>query len=376
MGQIDPIILQESFDRRRKADYTHKQLYKRLRMKRKITIKDIAEFASVSPSTVSRSLNGSTRIGKETRERIQRIALDHGFTFDTSARSLITRKTGVIGLIYPEHFNEYQYSFYLTLLMNKIRDSLEEHEYDLIVKFKENRSTGANNIRYLVNSNKVDGLLIVHSTVDQADFDFLHENDVPFVLLQAKQNLASIDEENWVFADHKKGGYIATSHLIGLGHTSILCLMLESPQKQFGERTEGYKEALRNNNLSVDDERIVVCDGTFESSYNLILENRALIGKVSAIFSQTDIMALGAIEALNDIGMSVPEDIAIVAYDDIEFGKHFRPRLTTVHQPRDQLAIIGCDRLREMLAESEATPPMQRLVEPYLIVRESCGAER
>lgn len=345
-------------------------------MKRKITIKDIAEFANVSPSTVSRSLNGSTRIGKETRERIKRIAVERGFSFDTSARSLITRKTGVIGLIYPDHFNEYQYSFYLTLLMNKIRDSLEEHEYDLIVKFKENRSTGKNNIRYLVNSNKVDGLLIVHSMVEQADFDFLHENDVPFVLVQAKQNYADIDSENWVFADHKKGGYIATSHLISLGHSSILCLALDSPQQQFAERTQGYREALQNNSIPIDERRIVLCDGTFESSYSLISDNRSAIGEITAIFSQTDIMALGAIEALDDIGLSVPGDVAVVSYDDIEFGKHFRPKLTTVHQPRDQLAVIGCDRLREMLEEPNPTGPMQRLVEPYLIVRESCGADR
>lgn len=345
-------------------------------MKRRITIKDIAEFANVSPSTVSRSLNGSTRIGKETRERIKQIALERGFTFDTSARSLITRKTGVIGLILPEHFNEYQYSFYLTLLMNKIRDSLEEYEYDLIVKFRENRSTGENTIRYLVNSTKVDGLLIVHPMVDQPDLDFLHDNDVPFVLLQARPNDAAIERENWVFADHRKGGYIATSHLIGLGHSDILCLMLDSPQTQFAERTEGYRDALRDNSIPPVDERIVLCDGAFESSYNLVLENRSLIEGVSAIFSQTDIMALGAIGALHDIGISVPGDIAVVSYDDIEFGKHFRPRLTTVHQPRDQIAILGCERLKQMIEAPEPTFPMQRLLEPYLIVRESCGAQR
>lgn len=345
-------------------------------MKRKLTIKDIAELANVSPSTVSRSLNGNTRIGKDTREKIKRIAIEHGFSFDTNARSLITHKTGVVGLIYPDHFRKYQHSFFLTLLMNKIRDSLEEHEYDLIVKFKENQTTGQSNIRYLVNSNKVDGLLIVHSELEQADFDFLHEKDVPFVLLQAKQNYADMGRENWVFADHRKGGYIATSHLIGLGHTNILCLMVDSPQQQFAERTEGYRQSLEDNNIPVNEERIMLCDGTFENGYRLVREHRSSVKKVTAIFAQTDIMALGAIEALHDIGVSVPGDIAVVAYDDIEFGKHFRPKLTTVRQPRDQLAVLACERLREMLNEVEPSMPMQRLIEPYLIVRESCGAER
>jgi LacI family transcriptional regulator len=315
-------------------------------------------------------------VAEKTRKRIQEIAVEYGFSFNTSARSLITKKTGIIGLIYPEHFYEYQHSFYLTLLMNKIRDILEEYSYDLILKMRENASTGENNIRYLVNSKKVDGLILVHSKIEQSELDFLHENGVPFVLLQARQHYVNIERENWIFVDHRKGGYIATNHLIGLGHSSILCLMLDSPQIQFAERTKGYQEALEDNNIQGEKEKIVLCDGTFECSFNLVMERRDLIHSVTAIFAQTDIMALGAIEALREIGISVPEDMAVVAYDDIEFGKHFRPKLTTIHQPRDQLAVLGCDRLREMLETGEFQPPMQRLIEPYLIVRESCGAER
>ncbi len=345
-------------------------------MKKNITIKDIAEIAQVSASTVSRGLNDSPLVAEETRHRIKKIALEHGFSFNTSARSLITRKTGTIGMIYPEHFNEYQYSFYLTLLMNKIRDELEEHEYDLIVKFRTNKSGTVNNIRQLVNGKKVDGLILVHSKMKQDDLDFLHDNGVPFVLLQARQYYVNIERENWVFVDHRKGGYIATNHLIGLGHSSILCLMLDSPQYQFAERTEGYKQALRDNNINVDEKKIIMCDGTFECSYNMVIENQELIDNISAIFAQTDIMALGAIEALQDLGYSVPDDVAIVSYDDIEFGKHFRPKLSTIHQPRDQLAVLGCERLLEMLESGGTEPPMQRLIEPYLIVRETCGAER
>ncbi|MFO7730754.1 MAG: LacI family DNA-binding transcriptional regulator [Spirochaetia bacterium] len=345
-------------------------------MKRNITIKDIAQLAHVSASTVSRGLNDSPLVAEETRVRIQKIALEHGFSFNTSARSLITRKTGIIGLIYPEHFNEYQHSFYLTLLMNKIRDELEEHEYDLVVKFRTNKNGTVNNIRHLVNGKKVDGLILVHSKIEQEDLDFLHENGVPFVLLQARQYYVNIDRENWVFVNHRKGGYIAANHLISLGHTSILCMMLDSPQYQFTERTEGYKQALQDNHLQVDEDKIVLCDGTFEASFNFITEQQELMKQVTAIFAQTDIMALGAIEALQGLGLSVPKDIAVVAYDDIEFGKHFRPKLSTIHQPRDQLAVLGCERLLEMLDSGSTNPPMQRLIEPYLIVRESCGAER
>lgn len=350
---------------------------------RRITIKDIARMARVSPSTVSRSLNDSPLIPEATRNRIKKVALELGFNFNASAQSLITRKTGTVCLIYPDFFNEYQYSLYLTLLMNKIRDELEANRYDLLLKFKRNKSTGEDNIRYLVARKKVDAFIIAHPDIEQQDLDFLHQADVPFVLLQSRQQGCNIEKENWVFVNHKKGGYIATNHLVNLGHRAILCLTLETSDMVFADRTQGYRDALSDYHIPVNEELIVTCDGTFEDGYNLVEKHPELISSVGAIFSQTDIMALGAIEALHERGYKVPGDISVVAYDDIEFGKHFRPKLTTIHQPREQLAILACKQIVELLerkgkrkGEDKKHAILQKYLEPYLIVRESCGADR
>jgi LacI family transcriptional regulator len=354
-------------------------------MQRRLTIRDIARIAEVSPSTVSRSLNDSPLVSSETKARIREIAERGNFSFNATARSLVTRRTGIIGLICPDSFDEYQYSLHLTLLINQIRRILETGDLDLIVKFRYD-ANGENSIRHLLNSNKVDGLIVINPDITEGEVAFIHDQRIPLVFVQAIPPHLDLDHENYVFADHVAGGTIATDHLIRLGHEQIICFTVDTPEGSFGERTEGYRQALRDHNIPVDDELIEGGDGTFEFGYYYARGNaQRLRGGATAIFSQTDIMALGAIEGLWDSGLQVPRDVAIVSYDDIGFGKDFRPRLTTVHQPRDRLAVAACNRLREMLqadtyptvaTEAETTRLLQRRVQPYLVVRESCGAER
>ena len=381
------------------------------RMQKRLTIRDIARIADVSPSTVSRSLNDSPLVADATKARIREIAEEGNFTFNASARSLVTRRTGIIGLICPDSFDEYQYSLHLTMLINQIRRILETTDLDLIVKFREDAS-GRNSIHQLLDSGKVDGLIVINPDITADELAYVHSYRMPLVFVQAIPPGVDLSRENYVFADHVAGGTIATDHLIRLGHENILCFTVDTPEGSFHERTEGYRRALQDHGLRVDDELIRVGDGTFEFGYQFAARNaeRFRTG-VTAIFSQTDIMALGAIEGLWDSGLEVPRDVAIVSYDDIGFGKDFRPRLTTVHQPRDRLAFAACRRLGELLDELPREAPtaarmtgrvlqesgataraagvatlsspelrqeelLQRRVQPYLVVRESCGAER
>jgi LacI family transcriptional regulator len=372
-------------------------------MQRRLTIRDIARIAEVSPSTVSRSLNDSRLVSAETKARIREIAERGNFSFNATARSLVTQRTGIVGLICPDSFDEYQYSLHLTLLINQIRRTLETEDRDLIVKFRHD-ANDENSIRHLLNSRKVDGLIVINPDITPEEVTFIHDQRIPVVFVQAIPPYLDLDTENYVFADHVAGGTIATNHLIRHGHERIVCFTVDTHEGSFGERTEGYRQALRDHDLPVDEELIVVGDGTFEFGYQFVLDHAEHFReRVTAVFSQTDIMALGAIEGLWDSGLQVPRDVAIVSYDDIGFGKDFRPRLTTVHQPRDRLAVAACRRLGELLdaprssarsalnaaamasdevggaalaAPQEHSALLQRRVQPYLVVRESCGAER
>lgn len=353
-------------------------------MQRRLTIRDIARIADVSPSTVSRSLNDSPLVAEETKTRIRDIAERGNFSFNATARSLVMQRTGIVGLICPDSFDEYQYSLHLTLLINQIRRILETADLDLIVKFRRD-ATGENSIRHLLDSRKVDALIIINPDITAEELDYIHDHRMPAVFVQAIPPYVDLAGENYVFADHVAGGTIATDHLIRLGHRRILCFTVDTEEGSFHERTDGYRRALSDHGLAVDEDLVTVGNGTFEFGYQFVVQNAGRFRDgITAIFSQTDIMALGAIEGLWDIGLQVPHDIAIVSYDDIGFGKDFRPRLTTVHQPRDRLAVAACRRLEELLGESRTKPAaaeagselMQRRVQPYLVVRESCGAER
>jgi LacI family transcriptional regulator len=342
-------------------------------------------------------------VSTQTKARIREIAERGNFSFNATARSLVTQRTGIVGLICPDSFDEYQYSLHLTLLINQIRRTLETEDRDLIVKFRCD-ANGENSIRQLLNSRKVDGLIVINPDITPEEVAFIHDQRIPVVFVQAIPPYLDLNTENYVFADHVAGGTIATNHLIRQGHEHIVCFTVDTHEGSFAERTEGYRQALHDHDLPVDETLIATGDGTFEFGYQFVIDHAASFrGGITGVFSQTDIMALGAIEGLWDSGLQVPRDVAIVSYDDIGFGKDFRPRLTTVHQPRDRLAVAACRRLGELLdaprssgssalngaavasgevngaalaGPKESATLLQRRVQPYLVVRESCGAER
>ena len=362
----------------------------------RITIKDIARIAGVSHSTVSRSLNDSPLISKDTKERIQRIAAAEGFEFNASAQSLSTSRTGTVGIVYPELFDTFGNTLYLGLLVTGIRHALEEVSLDSLGIFPVNQYTGESNIKKLITRRKVDGLLIIHPEIDPDDWEFILASGVPFVVLHFKPRSHDYSTMNCFFTDHVDGGYQATKHLITLGCKNILTLTEDSKELQFKERTQGYRNALNEAGIETMPNYIIGGNCSFEFGYETMMRNRHLISKLDGIFAQADIMALGAIEALRVLGVDVPGDIKVVGYDDTELGKYFRPRLTTVHQPREEHAQLACSRLIEMIGvynqqskvkrkenqekkegqdEQYVDEPVQEVLKPRLVVRESCGSK-
>jgi LacI family transcriptional regulator len=339
---------------------------------KKVTIKDIARIAGVSHSTVSRSLNDSPNVSEKTKRTIKRIARDLNFEFNANARSLSTNKTGSIGVIYPEIFERFGSFYYIELLLRAVRHSLEQASMDSIITFSKNNFTGESNVQKLVSRRKVDGLLIIHPYISNEDWEFITQRHVPFVLLHFKPRNISYSDMDYIFVDHEQGGYLATDHLIRNGCRNILCINEDSPELQFIERMAGYKRAHLERDLPVHNRNVLYGSCTYEYGYQTVMDRRGVLSEIDGIFAEADIMAMGAIAALLDLGLKVPEDVAVVGYDDIEFGRIFRPSLTTVHQPREQLVADACQRLVNMIGGS-AGEPLQEMIQPTLVVRESCG---
>ncbi len=339
-----------------------------------ITTKDLARLAGVSQSTVSRSLNNSPSISEKTRNRILQIAQEQGFEFNANARGLSTNRTDTIGIIYPEDFTDLSYHLFLSFLHNDLRESLERKNFDMITSFAQNRFSGANNIKKLIIQRKVDGLIIVRSRLDPETMTFLQGSGIPFVFLHYYD--PSIEQMDRVYTDHLHGGMIATEHLLSLGHKRILCITTAGEGTEYEYRTDGYRLALQKYGIGIDEKLILQNNGSFKATYNQFLEEPDRIKGVTAIFAQKDIMALGVIEALAQMNIRVPKDIAMVGYDNIELGTYFRPYLTTVHQPREQITRLACERLLELIASKRVKRGKEIKIRPKLIIRESCGAFR
>jgi len=337
-----------------------------------ITTKDIAKIAGVSQSTVSRCLNDSKLISEETKNRIKEIAAQYGFEFNANARSLSTNKTGTIGVIYPENFNDFSNNLYLSSLHNQLRDSLEKENLDLIVSFANNRYTGQSNIRRMVLRKKVDGLIIVRNDIDNETLMFLNKSKIPFIFMHHFIDDPDLSNIDIIASDHEYGGYLAGRYLAGLGHRNIACIAVKGIGTEYDERTSGFKAALKDSKLTFDDRFLFYGDSTFKSGYSAVRENIDAIKGITAMFVHNDIMALGAIEALKEYGLKVPDDVSIIGYDDIELCTYFKPYLTTIHQQREEIARLACERLVELLkAKRPKTKKIVRL-KPNLVIRDSC----
>lgn len=335
----------------------------------RVTMKDIARIAGTSLSTVSRSLNDNPSISADTRARIKAIAKAYGFEINVSARSLATKRNSTVGVIYPESLDSEDNFYYAGILLRNIREILEEAALDPLVSFTRNSVTGESNIRRLLGQGKVDGLLLIQPFFESADLAAVKESGLPFVLLHFLPEGISYENVNYVYADHVHGGKIATEHLLASGCRRILCLT--ERERQFRERTEGYRRAHGEAGIPLYEELICSVDSTYEAGYEAVLSNRGRLKTVDGIFVQADIAAVGALAALRELGIRVPEDMPLVGYDDIRMARLISPPLTTVHQPHRELVRRACHRLVEMLSGSGGKAPLQHTVAPWLVVRES-----
>ncbi|MGF9916112.1 LacI family DNA-binding transcriptional regulator [Paenibacillus ehimensis] len=340
-----------------------------------ITTKDIARLANVSQSIVSRCLNNSPMISEETKKRIMKIAEENGFQFNASARSLITNKTGTIAVILPKILAGYGFDVHTKSWQDGIIERLERMEFDVIVSFFENRFTKQNNIKKLIAAKKVDGLVIMQPDLDDETVNFLEKSDVPYVFCKYLPGAYQSKEVDFIYVDQFQGGYLASDHLIKLGHKNILCVSANIEGDAFALRTEGFKAALHDNHLAFHEKLLFFGDSTFKSGYQAIKENIQVLKDITAVFAQNDLMALGAISALKESGIRVPNDIAVVGYDDIELCTFFSPYLTTIHQPIKETAKLTCDRLVGLLHAKQPAERRQMKIAPNLVIRESCGSK-
>ena len=350
------------------------------------TLRDVAEAAGVSMATVSRSLNDSTLIPESTRRRVRAVADQLGFEFNAHARSLITRRVGTIGIILPPDYDRFGVQMYHGTLHSALRSVLECNDIDLIVAFLTNHFSGRNNVRKLVGRKKVDGLIIVQPVFERDLIEFLRSKEIPFVFSHYPPPEECPADVDIIYPDNELGGLLAARHLVSIGRKRILCISAKGDRPHHREwdlRMEGVRRGLREAGITLGPEDELRGDMTLDSGHDLVRSKGAGLRDYDGILALNDLMAIGAILAAREIGLDVPGDLAVVGYDDTDIAAAMRPRLTTIHQPREELSLITCERLLELVrsrhADSSprvgARPPAEAarriVLSPKLVVRDT-----
>ncbi|MBV9231550.1 MAG: LacI family DNA-binding transcriptional regulator [Chloroflexi bacterium] len=326
-----------------------------------VTIYDIAKVAGVGKSTVANVLSGKGKASEATRQRVLQCAQELGYRPNALARNLSQRKTLTTALILPTVANP----FYPEII-DAIENIVREHEYQtLFCNTHYDFALGRQQMERLM-SRWVDGYIIMGGSMDIADITRYFQQGHPIVLCDWQEN-ESPQGIPHVSVDFYRAGQLAAEHLLALGHRRI-AVIVDEPQQTL--RLEGFRSILQAASISLPHEMIEKGDSTLESGYTATQKLLACPERPTAIFATTDWMALGAMEAVMDAELRVPQDISIIGLDDIVVSAHLRPPLTTVAIPKFQLAQEATELLFDQI-NGDKDMPVSRLVEPYLVLRRS-----
>lgn len=333
------------------------------------TLKEIARRTGKSITTVSRALAGYDDVSPETKALVRRVAEELGYTPNLLARRLQKRRSDTIGLILPTFGPRFSDPFFSEFLAG-VGNMAAEHGYDLLVSTQPPGDRELAVYRQKVQSRQVDGFVLVRTRRQDARIRYLCEIGFPFVAFGRTE--CELDFP-FVDVDGIQGMRLIAEHLIGLGHRRIACLA-PPPDLLFAEhRLIGLRQALADHGLELPESLIVLGDLTQKSGYQATM--RLLDGPQppTAIAACNDLMALGAMSAIQERGLVVGRDVAVTGFDDIPMAEHSHPPLTTVHQPIYQIGKMVCEMLIRLLQGQEVAP-RQVILAPRLMVRQSCGA--
>ena len=329
------------------------------------TIREVAESAGVSYATVSHVINNTRFVSQETRERVEAAMTALNYRPNALARSLRQGKTNTIGLVLPDSANPF-----FAEISRSIEDEAFKRGYSVFLCNTELDTQRELFYVDVMSKKQVDGIIFV-AAGDQADsIDFLIRRNMPVVMIDRDLPDVQIDV---VLTDHQLGGMLATRHLIELGHTRIACIAGPSSITPSAERITGYRKALEEAGLTYDENLLFRGDYHAQSGMEITHSILNMEPRPTAIFALNDLMALGALRAASEAGYSVPRDLAVVGYDDLEIAHFTNPPLTTIAQPKKEIGAQAIQQLVDRIARKN-DPPCRAVLPPELIIRRSTQA--
>ncbi len=326
-----------------------------------VTIKDIAEVAGVSVATVSRVLNNKDNVRKETKDKVMDIAKELNYQADFNARSLKTNKTHTLGLIIPDLTNPF-YAQTSSIIENVVHDL----GYSTIICNTNNQPKLQDEYINILRQRRVDGIIFGSARIDDKSITDLKTKNVPYITYH---RCLKKGDTNYITTDDVKGIKQAVDYLVSCGHKKIAFLSGPRIYSTSIERLRGFLQARKEYNLDFDPD--LIRDGEFveekawEETQNLI----NLTDPPTAIIAANDIMALGALDCCIKSGLSVPQDISIIGYDDIYISSHARIQLTTVSVHPEKIARKTAELFVKKVLTKENSESVQLRLDPKLIIR-------
>jgi LacI family transcriptional regulator len=339
-------------------------------MMKRLTLEEIAELAGVSRATVSRVVNDHPNVREEVRQRVQAVIEQTGYQPNQAARSLASKRSNIIGLFTPlVGASDLFIDPYYPKLMSGISRECNHMGYVLTLFMLENRPEEYTKFKQAISTGLIDGLILTASIKNDPYVPVLQKYGVPYVMVG---HAPEESNASFVDVDNVAGAYMATSHLIRTGYKRIGLIAPELNTAVGQDRQNGYLKALTERHITIDPNLTAEADFTFLGGANAM--KRLLPYKPDAVFAGSDSMALGALQAIQEAGLNVPDDIALVGFDDFPSATTSIPPLTTIRQPVEQVGSIAVRKLVDMIGTGGATTQNGTILPVELIVRRSCGA--
>ncbi len=353
----------------------------------KLTIQDIARLAGVSKATVSRVLNHKPDVDPTTRERILRIMEEQGFVPSITAAGLAGGRTRMIGVLVPSLVWPF-----IPEIVQGVAEVVEQSSYELVLYSISHEKDRGAALDRILDMRLIAGLVAVIPGSSAGRLTQLHEQGFPVVMIDDQGSPTSVP---WVGVDNRQAAYQAVRHLVSLGHRRIAHILGPASYRCSQERYEGYCQALQEAGITPDPALTVQGDFETPSGRACAQTLFSMAERPTAIFAANDKMAWGVLEAAYELGVRIPEDVALVGFDDMLLSAHKRPPLTTVFQPFPELgrratellfwlietprpvaAYPGTTPFKSPFRSPVSTEPIRLFLETRLVIRESCGAHR
>lgn len=326
---------------------------------------EVARASGVSYATVSRVLSGYEFVKESTRNRVMEAVEHLGYVANLQARSLAGGRSQIIGLLVPNLDNTY-----VGTIARGIDQELVRANYDLMLYTSHRHPSKESFYVSAIANGLTEGLLLIAPLVPTTYLDALRDQNFPYVLIDQTD---TTDNSSFVEATNWQGAYEATRYLSQLGHTRIAFIKGSLAIRSAVDRFQGYKAALTDSDIPIREELVVEGDYQQRTSYEAVKNLLQSVDPLpTAIFASNDLSAFGAMDAVRELGLDIPDNISIIGFDDIPQASLVYPKLTTVRQPLEQMGRVAVRMLLERI-EDQSRPPQRVVLATQLIVRDSCG---